>query len=122
MKRILIALLCVVSLQVTAQKNKLKPAAAFDAKARPKDLSDSALLDLVQQQTFHYFWDFAHPVSGMARERSNETPGYGNETVTLGGTGFGIMAVIVATERKWIGRDTAAKFMAKMVDFLLHAD
>ena len=38
---------------------------------RPKQLSDSALLDLVQKQTFRYFWDFAHPVSGMARERSN---------------------------------------------------
>jgi hypothetical protein len=122
MKRILIALLCVSFLPVTAQKTTLHPAAAFDARARPKNLSDSALLDLVQQQTFHYFWDFAHPVSGMARERSNETRGYGNETVTVGGTGFGIMSIIVATERKWIGRDTAAKFLAKMVDFLLHAE
>jgi len=32
-----------------------------------KNLSDSALLDLVQKQTFKYFWDFADPVSGMAR-------------------------------------------------------
>ena len=44
----------------------------------PDNLSDSALLDLVQQQTFRYFWDFAHPVSGMARERSN-TENYGHE-------------------------------------------
>ncbi len=94
----------------------------FNAAARPKNLSDSALLDLVQQQTFRYFWDFAHPVSGMARERSNVSFGYGNETVTTGGTGFGIMSVIVATERKWIGRDTAAKFMLKMVNFLLKAN
>jgi hypothetical protein len=38
---------------------------------RPTDLSDDALLDLVQRQTFRYFWDFAHPTSGLARERSN---------------------------------------------------
>ncbi len=94
----------------------------FNAAARPKNLSDSALLDLVQRQTFRYFWDFAHPVSGMARERSNENFGYGGETVTTGGTGFGIMSVIVATERKWIGRDTAAKFLLKMVKFLLKSD
>lgn len=86
-----------------------------------KNLTDSALLDAVQKQTFRYFWDFAHPVSGMARERSNKTFGYGDEVVTTGGTGFGIMSVIVATERKWISRDTAAKFMLKMVNFLLKA-
>lgn len=94
----------------------------FNAKARPKPSSDSALLDLVQYQTFRYFWDFAHPVSGLSRERSNESFGYGNETVTTGGTGFGIMGVIVATERKWIGRDTAAKFLLKMVKFLSKAN
>lgn len=94
----------------------------FNAKARPRPASDSALLDLVQYQTFRYFWDFAHPVSGLSRERSNDSFGYGNETVTTGGTGFGIMGVIVATERKWIGRDTAAKFLLKMVNFLLKAN
>src|SRR5258706_5586388 len=73
---------------------------------RTISLSDSALLDLVQKQTFRYFWDFADSVSGMARERSNTNFGYGHEVVTTGGTGFGIMSVIVATERKWITRDT----------------
>lgn len=89
---------------------------------RPKNLSDSVLLDLVQKQTFRYFWDFAHPVSGLARERSNVAYDYGAEVVTTGGTGFGVMAVIVAAERKWISRDTAAKFLLKMVKFLAKAD
>ncbi len=92
------------------------------AAQRPRDLSDSALLDLVQKQTFRYFWDFAHPVSGMARERSNRSFDYGDEVVTTGGTGFGVMSVIVATERKWIRRDTAARFLLKMVNFLLKAN
>ncbi len=87
-----------------------------------RPLSDAALLDLVQKQTFRYFWDFAHPISGMARERSNKTFYYGDEVVTTGGTGFGVMAIIVATERKWIGRDTAAKQVLKIVNFLLTAN
>ena len=120
-KRLLILLLCFNALQLTAQKTIVKPT-AFDATKRPKDLSDSALLDLVQKQTFRYFWDFAHPVSGMARERSNENFGYGHEVVTTGGTGFGIMSIIVAVERKWISRDTAAKFLVKMVSFLIKAN
>ncbi len=114
-------LLFVVCLVLFSAYGKVQ-AQKFNAADRPKNLSDSALLDLVQKQTFRYFWDFAHPVSGMARERSNVSYGYGDETVTTGGTGFGIMSVIVATERKWISRDTAAKFMLKMVNFLLKAD
>jgi len=33
------------------------------------DVADPALLERVQRQTFGYFWDYAHPASGMARDR-----------------------------------------------------
>lgn len=112
--------ICLLLFSTTAPAQKTPP--VFDASKRPRQLSDSALLDLVQKQTFRYFWDFAHPVSGLARERSNQSFGYGDETCAVGGTGFGIMSVIVATERKWIDRDTAARFLLKMVKFLLKAD
>jgi len=123
MKKFFILLLSVggLSVAVSAQKTK-QPAVVYNPISRPMQLSDSALLDEVQKQTFRYFWDFAHPVSGLARERSNEAYGYGNEVVTTGGTGFGIMSIIVATERKWIGRDTAVKLLLKMVQFLSKAD
>ena len=85
-------------------------------------LSDSALLDMVQKQTFTFFWEFADPTSGMARERSNVTEEYGNEVVTTGGTGFGVMGIIVATNRGWIGRDTAARHLLKMVKYLFKAN
>src|SRR2546423_8519462 len=49
--------------------------------------ADDSLLEAVQRRTFRYFWDFAHPVSGLARERSNVT-NYGPEVVTTGGSGF----------------------------------
>src|SRR5262249_62229588 len=67
---------------------------------RPRNLDDSALLELVQRQTFRYFWDFGHPVSGLSRDRNNGGP----DEVTSGGTGFGIMAIIVAVKRGWISR------------------
>src|SRR5882724_9901953 len=121
LKKLFILLLCCATLSLIAQKTPVKPQ-VFNPKERPTNLSDSALVDLAQKQTFRYFWDFAHPVSGMARERSNESFNYGDEVVTTGGTGFGVMATIVATERKWISRDTAAKHLLKMVDFLLKAN
>ena len=87
-----------------------------------KNLSDSALLDLVQKQTIKYFSDFAHPVSGMARERSNTSFDYGNEVVTTGGTGFGVMTLIVAAERKFLPRDSVANHILKILRFLNKAD
>src|SRR5437764_3395650 len=93
----------------------------FNAANRPRNLSDSALLELGQKQTFRYFWDFAHPVSGLARERSNGAYDYGNEVVTTGGSGFGIMSIIVAVNRHWINRDTAVAHLIKTVKFLSKA-
>lgn len=76
-------------------------------------ISDEELLTLVQKQTFKYFWDFGHPVSGMARERTTS----GN-TVTTGGTGFGVMAMLVGVERDFITRAQAAERVLKIVNFL----
>ena len=87
-----------------------------------KNISDSALLDLVQKQTFKYFWDFADPISGMARERSNQGNDYGSEVAATGGTGFGIMSIIVAANRNWIVRDSAIDRLLKLVRFLYKSD
>jgi hypothetical protein len=108
-----------VQADIQAQKKKttaVKPA-VFNAADRPKNLSDTALLELVQKQTFRYFWEFGHPVSGMSRERSNVAYDYGDEVVTTGGTGFGIMAMIVAAERKWQPRDSVAARLLKWSNF-----
>ena len=77
-------------------------------------ISDNALLDLVQQQTFKYFWDYGHPVSGLARERSNATP----ETVTSGGSGFGVMAIVAAISRGFIPRAQGLTRIQTIVSFL----
>ncbi|HSC40101.1 MAG TPA: glucoamylase family protein, partial [Chitinophagaceae bacterium] len=76
-------------------------------------VSDSVLLTMVQQQTFKYFWDFGHPVSGMARERNSS-----GDIVTTGGTGFGIMAMAVAVNRNFITRAAAVTRLTTIVDFL----
>ena len=77
-------------------------------------ISDNALLDTIQKRAFRYFWDYGHPVSGLARERSNSTP----ETVTSGGSGFGIMAIPAAISRNFITRADGVIRMQKIVGFL----
>ncbi|HUS00881.1 MAG TPA: glucoamylase family protein [Chitinophagaceae bacterium] len=77
-------------------------------------ISDNALLDLVQQQTFKYFWDFADPTSGLARERSNGD----NNVITSGGSGFGIMAIVTGIHRNFITRAQGLARMQTIVAFL----
>ncbi|MDR1783089.1 MAG: beta-glucosidase [Dysgonamonadaceae bacterium] len=87
-----------------------------------KNLSDDELLTLVQKQTFKYFWDFAHPVSGLTRERNNSTRLPDNGVITIGGSGFGVMSLIVGVERNFITREQAAERLLKMLNFLDRAD
>ncbi|MBE7171476.1 MAG: Ig-like domain-containing protein [Williamsia sp.] len=86
---------------------------AIDSSDKFPRISDNALLDLVQSQTFKYFWDFGHPVSGLARERNTS-----GDIVTSGGSGFGLMALVVAVNRQFITRADGLARLQKIVDFL----
>lgn len=68
---------------------------------------------MLQKKTFRYFWDYAHPVSGLARERLGSS-----ETVTSGGSGFGVMTIPVAIERGFITRQQGYERMSTIVNFL----
>ena len=88
-------------------------------------MDDAALLDLVQKQTFNYFWDGAEPISGMARERYHEDNVYQDhdqDIITIGGSGFGLMAMITAVERGFIERGKALERLDKILTFLENAD
>ena len=86
----------------------------MDSSRKFPAITDDSLLTLVQKQTFKYFWDYGHPVSGLARERSNEAP----ETVTSGGSGFGIMCIPVGINRNFITRAQGLARMQTIVSFL----
>lgn len=98
---------------------ELDPTPKFPLLADEDDDNDNTndLLSVIQQKTFKYFYDFAHPASGMARERNTS----GN-TVTSGGSGFGIMALIVGMERNFITQQQGLDHMNKIVTFLESAD
>lgn len=88
-----------------------------------RGLDDLALQDRVAQATALYFLDWSHPQSGMARERSAGAFGYDVvETVCTGGTGFGLLAQIVAAERGWRSRREILDRLEKILNFLERAD
>lgn len=78
-------------------------------------ITDSALLTLVEQQTFNYFWNGADANSGMAKERASQTQ------VTTGGSGFGIMSMLVGVQRSFITRAQALTRITTIVNFLTNS-
>lgn len=83
---------------------------------RTRPMTDEEFLDMVQRATFRFFWDYAHPTSGLTRERL----GSGN-TVTIGGSGFGVMALMVGIERNYITRQQGVERLLRILTFLTNS-
>lgn len=123
-KRIIYFLLPTLLLLAGSCKNKVDQNSTAESKDSIQ-ISDEALLDSVQRRTFLYFWDGAEPNSGMARERYHVDGDYGKykkNTVTSGGSGFGIMAIIAGIDRGYVTREQGLERMNRIVSFLEKAD
>jgi hypothetical protein len=90
---------------------------ALDSTPKFPLISDDQLLTLIQEKTFRYFYNFAHPSCGLARERNTS-----GDIVTIGGSGFGVMALIVGMERGFITRDEGLTRLNKILGFLETCD
>src|SRR5258706_2005371 len=109
--------LILLTVFVSCNSQKQKTATQF--------ISDDSLLTLVQSRTFQYFWDGAETVSGAARERFHVDgvyPDNDKNIVTAGGTGFGVMAILVGMERKFVPHDLGVERLNRIVTFLEKAD
>lgn len=110
---------CLLSACTTQKLNKEAAVLAVD------NADELALLDRVQLQTFNYMWDGGEPISGAARERlhmDDVYPQHDKDIVTSGGTGFGIMAIIVGIERQFISRQEGYERLLKLCKWLQVAD
>ena len=88
-----------------------------------EELTDEELLDLTQETTFKYFWDYAESNSGAARERYHPNdPSNSQNVVTTGGSGFGLMAILVGIERGYISRSEGYDRLSQILNFFENAD
>ncbi len=109
-------LILLVSLLIGCSERKKQPST---------NMSDDSLMTVVQHQTFQYFWDNAEPTSGLARERTHMDgvyPDNDKHIITTGGSGFGLMAILVGVERGFITRQQALARLNHIVNFLDTAD
>jgi hypothetical protein len=79
-------------------------------------MTDEQLLTSIEEATFRFFWDYAHPTSGLARDYYD--PNYITNDCAVGGTGMGLMAICVGAERGFVSRADAAQRVMKTLNFL----
>lgn len=86
--------------------------------AHTRELDDDAFLDMIQEAHFRYYWEGAERVSGLALENISGR----RSMIASGASGFGIMALLAGTERKFITRQQAVDRFVKIVNFLEQAE
>jgi hypothetical protein len=89
----------------------------------PVVLTDDEILTLAQKDAFKYFWDYAETNSKLARERYHvDEPFVDANLVTTGGSGFGLMTILVGIERGFVSRSEAVTRLNTALTFLENAD
>ena len=81
-------------------------------------MSDSALLDMVQEANFRYYWEGAESNSGLALEDIQGR----HHMIAAGASGFGMMALIAGAERKFITHQQVVDRFYKITSFLIKAE
>ncbi|HLX64177.1 MAG TPA: glucoamylase family protein [Planctomycetota bacterium] len=84
------------------------------AKGSPLPAEPESLLGEVQEAGIRYFYDYGHPVSGLARESFLRNP----NLCATGATGMGLFNLVVGIERGFISRDDGLARTLKILDFL----
>lgn len=102
--------------QVAAVVDAVEMSPSVTVSAAYNGMTDDEFMSFVQEATFNYFWDGGHPVSGMAREGIGF--GHPSDTVTTGGTGMGLMTIMVGAERGFVTRAQAASRVLQILTFL----
>ena len=86
-------------------------------------MTDAQLMDSVQVHSLKYFWDYAHPTSKLSRERIHlYNLSFDENTIAIGGSGFGLMNVIVGMENGYISTAEGVSHLNTALDFLWNAD
>ena len=115
----------ILSVTALVSCQNVQSAKSSKANSASINLSDNQLMDKVQSDALRYFWDFAEPHSFLGRERYHEDdiyPDNDKHVVTTGGSGFGLMTILVGVDRKFIPRKEAVQRLTHIADFLEKAD
>ena len=85
--------------------------------------TDTQLIEMVQKDALKYFWDYAESNSKLARERYHtDNPGQDAQVVSAGGSGFGLMTILVGIKNGYVTRSEAVSRLSTALNFLQNAN
>ena len=89
----------------------------------PKTYTDPEIVEMVQKDALKYFWDYAQSNSKLARERYHtDNPGQDAHVVSTGGSGFGLMTILVGIKNGYVTRTDAVSRLSTALNFLQNAN
>lgn len=92
--------------------------------AAAAELSPADLFQTLQRKAFDYFWQEAHPGTGLVKDRAGNFLADDYQIASIAATGFGLAALPVGVEHGWItrqaGHDRALLTMSFVRDRLRH--
>ena len=118
--------LCLLLLTMAAQPSLVvaqqQPQRATSAPAYRLSAPDEAFLEDLSKRSFRFFWENADPNTGLVRDRAR-TDGSPHDAqhryvASIASTGFGLTALCIAHERRWIEPREAHERVRRTLRFL----
>jgi hypothetical protein len=109
--------LCVITLMVASATSQVKrPITSGRLSAH-----DEAFLEDLSRRAFRYFWEQSNPQTGLVLDRSKTDGSASDENhrtiASIASTGFGLTALCIAAERRWIDPAQARERVAATLRF-----
>jgi hypothetical protein len=80
---------------------------------------DDPLLEEIEKANFRYFVEQVNPATGLVKDRTNVRAKENNTVASIAATGFGLTALCIGTERKYISLPEARSRVQAALRFLL---
>jgi len=122
---ILLLVLCVLVGNWTLAGSRNSPTfVSVTGRPAPASLEDQAFLEDLSRRSFQYFWNQANAETGLVPDRARvdgSVPDEGHRNVaSIAATGFGLTALCIGAERRWIDADQARERVRTTLRFFAH--
>jgi hypothetical protein len=98
------------------------PRLAAGSQSSRLSAEDEAFLEDLSRRLFRYFLEQSDPVTGLTLDRARTDGSIHDEshrnTASIAATGFGLTALCIAVERRWLRRDDALRRVRSSLRFL----
>lgn len=80
---------------------------------------DERILEEVQRRALRFFWEQAHPATGLVNDRAKNFGANDYTVASISATGYGLAALPIGVEHGWLNRTEAVERARTTVRFLL---